>query len=276
MTEPSGTPGKTPPPDDPETRPGGFEACGHLDEDDCIDLVAGLVPAARRSRMLDHAGGCAACERRLLTAGADLESLRSKPAPAGWAVPTSNGSPAPRALEPPIPIMPRRSVVRFAIPLALAAALVVVLLRTIPGKERGPVPRPYWMSTSGDLQRLRSAHGSDADSLFWQGLAAYESHDAGRAVKLLTDAQATGGLNDLRRLYLASALVNRGEARAALDLLEALRIEQLPMPWRDDARWMKYQSLVQLRRSAEARQLLDQLAEQPGRVGGMARRLLGR
>ena len=39
----------------------------------------------------------------------------------------------------------------------------------------------YWIAAATDVQVLRGAHGVDADSTFWAGLEAYESHDAARA-----------------------------------------------------------------------------------------------
>lgn len=241
----------------------------HLTRDTCMDLVTGLLPEPARGAALDHLRACPTCEARFRHVGADYEGVRARPAPAGWRRDT-----APEEAPTPVHLTPRpaRSYLRIALPLALAAALFLVARAWWP---RPAPPRAgaegYWIPITGELQQLRAPGGEESDSTFWNGLAAYQAHDTARARALLEAARTPGGYDDLRRLYLASVLLNAGQATEALALLDVLRIETLPMPWREDATWMKYRALAALRRDTEADALLRRMAAWPGRVGDLAR-----
>ncbi len=240
----------------------------HLDEAAFTDIVAGTASKKFVDQAFAHIRNCPRCEMRLLEASGDLETCRAKPAPSGWGMPVRARSKTGLGglVWPPR----RRLDFRLAIPLALAAMLLVMLRIGLPRRHPSET-HPYWIPATGELHQLRGAHSWDADSTFWQGLDAYEAHNTGRAAELLQDAKTTGGLEDLRRLYLASSLINAGQGQHALQLFDELKIEDLPAPWRADAYWMKFQVLAGLNRSAEAEKLLDEMVAWPGRVGDLAR-----
>lgn len=249
------------------------EAMDHLDDDVCTDVAAGLVAPAKLKLILSHVDACPECERRLMAAAGDREFIRSKAEAEGWAGAHGNASVSSRQA----PAQSARSVTRllrnprFALPLALAAGLLIFFL----ARPSDVPPRadlaPYWIPATGELLKLRSAHPSDADSLFWAGLGAYERHDTAHALALLEASRAGGGLDDLRALHLASLLINAGRAGETLKLLKELEIDTLPMPWREDASWMEYLALIRLRRTDEAAARLKLMATWPGRVGDLAR-----
>lgn len=241
----------------------------HLARDTCMDLVTGLLPEPARAAALDHLRACPACEAVFREVGADYEGVRARPAPAGWGRDTAPvDAPAPVR---PVP-HPTRMFLRVALPLALAAAIFLVARTWWP---HSAPPRAgaegYWIPITGELQQLRAPGGDESDSTFWNGLTAYQAHDTARAQALLESARTAGGYDDLRRLYLASVLLNAGQPGDALALLDGLGIDTLPMPWREDATWMKYRALAALRRDPEAEALLRRMAAWPGRVGDLAR-----
>lgn len=238
----------------------------HIDEDLIIDLVAGLVQGRERDRLLDHIGACRSCEECLIAAGGDWEAIRSNPAPEGWR--ERGRDPVLPGLEDPGRRVIRR-MIRLSIPLSLAAAILVLVVTRIP---KSPAENPtFWIPATGEILKLRGAHSTDADSTFWLGLNAYERHDVRTATARLKDAKASGGMEDLRRLHLASLLVNSGQGREAMDILTALEIEFLPLPWREDAGWIEYLALVELGQYGEADRRLAEMATWPGRIGQMAR-----
>ena len=241
-------------------------ASAHLDADTLTGLVLGLAGEEAVAEAIAHAGTCTRCETRLRDAVGDLESFRARCA----VMREFGGVPADdRARRSTSP--PRRLIVlQWGIPLAAAAAVVVVLTR-LPGGVAPQETSPYWIPATTDVRVLRDARGDDADSSFWAGLEAYESHDPDRARALLEGAHATGGMEELRRLYLASSLLNTARVEESLRLLQTLPSYALPMPWRQDARWMTYQALERLHRGAEADSLLGVMAAWPGHVGDLAR-----
>ena len=239
----------------------------HLDADTLTELVLRLAAEDVVAHAIAHAGECAVCEARLRETVGDLESFRAR-----WAaMPDLEAAPADARARLSLAPQHRPFALRWAIPLAAAAALMVVVLTRPPGGVRSREASPYWIPATTDVRVLRDAHRDAADSSFWAGLEAYESHDADRARALLGVAHATGGLEELRRLYLSSSLLNAEHAEASLRLLGTLSPDDLPMPWRQDARWMTYQALVRLHRGAGADSLLDVMAAWPGHVGDLAR-----
>ena len=239
----------------------------HLDAETLTELVLGLAAEDVVARAIAHAGECAVCEARLRETVGDLESFRAR----GAVLPDLAAAPADSRARRALALPRRPFALRWAIPLAAAATLMVVVLTRPPGGVRPRETSPYWIPAATDVQVLRDVHHDDADSSFWAGLEAYESHDADRTRSLLEKAHATGGLEEMRRLYLSSSLLNAAHAEESLRLLATLSPDELPMPWRQDARWMTYEALLRLHRGAGADSLLDVMAAWPGHVGDLAR-----
>lgn len=252
--------------------PGGRPPDGagdHLNDDLCMEIVAGLVPRDARALLLAHADACPACEARLMLVAGDWESIRSRTDAQARAGGSGEAASSPMALQRPGRGVFRGS--RILLPLALVAGLLVLILVRAPRPARLDEGPAYWLPATGELLKLRGAHSGEADSAFWSGLDAYEAHDFRKATTLLEASRAEGGLGDLRRLHLASLHVNTGGAAATLSLLKQIDMESLPMPWRDEAHWMEYLALVRLGHAAEAAERLDRMAQWPGRIGDLAR-----
>jgi hypothetical protein len=83
-------------------------------------------------------------------------------------------------------------------------------------------------------------------------------------------------ISSLQRLMLASALVNDGQPREALDVLDRLEIFSLPVRWREQAQWVEYLALRDAGRSEDAHARLDKLSKYESDIGERARAELAR
>jgi hypothetical protein len=195
----------------------------HLDDACCADLVLGLLDAEARRRTLHHAATCPPCETRLRAHVGAAERARGDWVLAGAAAP----EPGPAARV--VPLTPRRLWWRGALAAAalLLAALALPLLLTLAPERPGSLlPQP------GDAVLTRE--GEAADPRLTAGLEAWRRHDLATAERELSAARAGGSTDPIRRLYLADALLERGDARAALALLRGLDWKAIPEPWRRD------------------------------------------
>ncbi len=237
----------------------------HLSEDRCLDIVAGLASSSALEEALRHARVCPECDERLRRCAADFEALRAREA-RGEAAPADVPSPPARPswtwTDP-----------RVWAPLAAAAALVALFFLR-PHAPSRPEEAARWIAVDRDLVLTRG-DANGADSLFRAGLEAYERHDAAAAARLLAASHATGGEEDLRRLYLASALVTASRPAEALAVLDDLRPASLPEPWRSEGLWVRYLALDRAGRRDEAAAELRELADAPGAIGSMARERMG-
>lgn len=72
-----------------------------------------------------------------------------------------------------------------------------------------------------------------SDARLLEGLDAYARHDARAAEHQLANARAGGREESVRRLFLASAVLARGDERRAAALIESVDLQRdLPEPWR--------------------------------------------
>lgn len=242
------------------TRADGF----HLDDDTCVDLAAGLIGDDEAARLLDHAAGCPECEERLRRAVAGFESVRAAGAPA-------RGAGGARRL-PTAPARRRFVGSQRALGVVVAALVVVVaavLWMAGPFHRAGHNAIVYWLPAASEFRSLRSAAG--ADSAFWSGLDAYDARNTAEAARQLRSAQTSGAYEDLRQIYLASALSLTGHHADALTVLDSVAPDALPDQWRARALWIRYVCLDALDRDAQARMLLRELAALPGPIGDRAR-----
>jgi hypothetical protein len=202
------------------------ETLVHLDDPFCADLVLGLVPEGERAEALAHAATCPECEQRL-RAHVGAAHRASAEVPAGRRAPAA-----------PIRGPWGRSAVTW---LAAAAALVAVtavpLLRNV---HRAPAPAGA-LPSPGEAVSTRA--GAPEDPHLSDGLAAYAAHDLATADRELTQAQAIGSAEQLRRVYLADVRLQRGDSRGALALLRSLRWLEVPEPWRRNAAALLAQAL---------------------------------
>jgi hypothetical protein len=213
------------------------------------------LPQAAAREVLGHLRECAACEGRFRVVVREREELRA------------SGSPGLVAAAAAPPIVRRRGFV--ATVAGLGAAAVLVLAFVLHGYLAGP--ERYWLPLDREFMLLRAGPLPAELERFGAGLTAYREHDAARAAELLGSAEVPESYTRLRDLFLASALALEGRHAEALDVLERLRVERLPMPWRARARWVAYTALRDAGRIEEASSLLDDLAARDDEVGALAR-----
>jgi hypothetical protein len=252
----------------------------HLTEERCNDILLGLVSRQNARRAAEHARSCPRCEALLQRLSAEFETLRSRGAPqrdaaGAWQHPSI---PADTAASPSETMQvhanriapPRWRRARSLWLGGLAAAAVVVAVLSWPGRMTHDSGQTWWIPVESQVLHNRSA-AARADSSFAAGLRAYAQRDAANAIPLLEAARAQDGWEDLRRVYLASALVHTSQGDAALGILQRLDVQTLPQPWRDRAQWVRFQALQITGRHTEADSLLHALIDATGEVGAMAR-----
>jgi hypothetical protein len=264
-----------------------FRVTLHLDDDQIIDLLQGLLTTEERNEAFEHMRVCPTCEEFVRQEAADLERLRAAGVPvlpradlpsaavqsrlAGWVDDPADRSPL------PLPLRTTRRP-RWAAWLgvgAAAAAAIVVLARVSPLTHRGrPLPEVGWLPVAGDLSILRSG---SVDANLVDGLAAYDRHDLPRAIALLRHPQSDSPYEPyerLRRVYLGCALAASGEHAEAVSVIKSVPyLENMPEPWSQELQWAFHVSLAATGDRRGADSLLRVLAAEPGPVGERARHL---
>jgi hypothetical protein len=254
----------------------------HLDEDVCIDLLRGLLSAEQRDAVLEHVETCPDCERMFARHAALEERLRAR----GALKVQTDGS---VALEPGIPgdsaacespspssarVIPFKRYFRVAAVAAAAAAVILIIV--VPGLQRSPIPaslRP--VPGVGEQIHLRSEPEVAADASFDRGIDAYARNDLQAAVELLRKADVTGQPENLRRIYLGSALARLGDFEGAVEILEPVPFHTVPDPWGGEGRWTLYVAYAATGLASEAEALLNELSREPGPFGDRAREARG-
>jgi hypothetical protein len=236
----------------------------HLSDGRLIDLEAGLLDPDVRAQVLEHLRACAACEARLQDTHAAAERLTLRPVPRPEA---ASGRPD---LSSQSRRRPRR--IRPAVAVAMAAAILLVVAVPIV-LRRPPADRlDVWLPVDENLLLTRSAASSE-DSSFREAIAAYESRDSRRVVALLENRPIPPDRAPLQ-LLLGSALETEGRHARARAVIEALDVDTLPQPARDQARWVLFVSLRREGREPEARRLARELARGNSDFAGRARAAL--
>lgn len=191
----------------------------HLEDDLCAALALGIVTPSERDRAVDHARACVPCEMRLRAhVGADIRAradLAQEAAVVRLARPHVSGR-----------------IVAAIAATAVAAALIAVFVVRAPARRTQAAPE--WLTTPGDLVRMRSEGA--LDEALHAGLDAYARHDLPAAIIALRAAKVNGGAEQARRLYLGHALLASGNAKEARAWFESLNLDLLPEPWRAEGR----------------------------------------
>lgn len=233
----------------------------HLNDDACIDILSGALSREQAGELLDHTRACPQCEARFRAAAAEYETLSAQAA-------DTLANPA----EPPaIALAPRgrrvrrvRRIVAAAGVVAAAAAAVVLLLPKGPG-----APPEYWLPAARESIDIRSLPDSGEEQLT-DGLAAYDARRLDAALAALATARVSGPFEDIRRIYLASALAIDGRPDEALPVLDGVEVDALPQPWRSQAHWIRALALDASGREEDAVVLLEMLAAGDGDLAGRA------
>jgi hypothetical protein len=251
----------------------------HLDEALLLDLGAGALAGEELHAAALHARACPPCEARLRAWTGAIERLRAAGVPVRGddgryvlpELPPGPETPASRGRV--IPLFRGRRPVLLAATGIVAAAAAVALLVLPRARDVRPA-EAYWIPpvSAGTVSR---AAQPEADPSLAEGFRAYGEHRAEDAARRLAGARASGDLDLLRRLYLAGALYNSGNAAAAAETLRALDVETLPEPVKDEAEWLFALSLTASGRTGEAGSWFEKLAAREGAIGERARRRLG-
>ncbi len=242
---------------------------GHIDADQCVNLLRDLLEPEERGRVLAHLGACPRCEARFREMAADDElrwaRVRLRRDAGGRLFLDHRGPVARRAGAGPAW---RLSWPRIGLWTAAAAVITIaiLLLRAAPGPvaDLPPLPGVPGQTTFRDAARIAGPHLAE-------GLAAYEEGEYDRAVALLSASPVQGPWETMRRIYLASALAMTGRYREAADHLRTVPRADLPDTWDAEARWTLYVALRESSQETAADSLLDVLANEPGSVGERAR-----
>lgn len=254
----------------------------HLTEDDCLDLLRGLLDKTRHDAALEHLGTCAACERMFAAHAAREERLRARGGLAvrpDGSVAVEPGTTAGSTAEPADTrgrprVFPFRRYFRAAAVAAAAAA--VILMFVLPGTLQPPdTPGLHSLPGPGEQVYLRGEPRPDMPDVLRSGIDAYSRGELRSAVELLIGATVSGQRENLRRIYLGSALARLGDFEAAVAALEPVPFRTVPDPWAGEGRWTLYVAYAASGQTSEAEALLNELSREPGPFGDRARDALG-
>lgn len=135
-------------------------------------------------------------------------------------------TPETKQTEIVVPLPRRRKQRAWLVAPAVAASLALMFWF---GPRQGD--ELYWLPVDEAMTLQRS--GYEADDHLSQGLVLYATGDLIEAVAALQKAEVQGAVEDLRNLYLASALINVGQTEDAHEILLNMDLDLLPHPWRD-------------------------------------------
>ncbi len=241
----------------------------HIDDDLMTDALLRLLPHKQLELVLNHLDECSGCETRFREAVSRFETLKAEAA--GAAAARVSGH------EDTVETSWWRALVRsvLARPAFATAAvlLAVALFVLIPLQRRQEPGTAAWIPVAGEILEKRGASGG-ADDRFWSGLEAYRERRAVDAIDHLTAAKTTGPYRDLKIIYLASALVNLSKFDKALVMINGVVLDDLPQPWRDEARWVRAVALIGTGDTEGGHAAIERLAGLDGRVGDRARSYL--
>ena len=252
------------------------EETPHLNEEECEDLILGVLPEAEIDRILKHACSCSSCEALLQKRSAYWEHLRTRS-------PTADGRVVRRRIRADVHGFGWRQNLRalfggrrlrLGFGLGLAAGTAAVLWMTLtpsPQPDLGDLPLP-WLPPLGDDVRFRHAAPKLGEDLV-AGLEAYAERELSRAIPRLREAEASGPSDAYRRIYLGNALAQTRRYGEAAAVLEPIPFHLVPEPWAGEGRWTLYVALRGAGQKARADSLLRELVEDSGEVGDRARKL---
>lgn len=261
---------------------------GHVDEDTCLDLLHNLMPPDERDAILAHLVGCPECEALLRNLAAQQESARARhqlvvtdacielrPTAVHPAARTLRWVDANRQLDRLREGL-RRALASTAARVAaagVAAGVVALLLIRPPGGS--PAAEDLWPLPGRPAStQLRAVAALPATSAIMSGVEAYDDADYRRACERLGAVTGEGPLEDVRRVYLGSALAMCGRHAEAAAMLASLDLRLLPDPWGVEGLWTLSVALRKSGQPERARAILQELAGEPGPVGDRARAAL--
>lgn len=268
-------------------KPEAPESGKHLTEGVCRALLNDLLSSAEKKIVLTHISSCQRCETAFKDRVAERERLRSSFAlrhgSAGdlsisrLQAQSDERRSSVRVIESLRSLWDymqegtRRLRIGYALGAVAVAALLLILLW--PDRDGGEDASLRWLPvTPGGLQ-VRDAEETVESEAVAAGMAAYANREVETAIDLLRETSASGRLETLRRIYLASALAQTERYSEAARLLKSVRPQTLPDPWGSESLWTLYVSLRESGQQTAADSLLRLLCLERGEVGDRARRV---
>jgi tetratricopeptide (TPR) repeat protein len=199
----------------------------HVDPHRLLDLALGLCNATEAAAIEDHVVDCERCEALLRERVGAVERGRAR----------SGGTLGGR----------RFPSWRWV---AAAAVILLCLLPLLPGRG----PSPYWIPVESH-GALRSTDGNFVSA----GLSSYAAHDLPAALRSLEAARASGQLDRMGTILLASCYQLDGQPERAAEILDEVDWLLIPEPWRDYARYVYVLVLQDTGRDDEAQEVLEEL-----------------
>jgi hypothetical protein len=252
----------------------------HVGDDTCLDLVYGLLDVETRCAALAHLEACSECARRLQETAASHARAEAVAASVLGAKRTADPRRAERETRDRAVGMTRHDAVgmtRHRSWLLAAAGIAALVGITWIARDRTALDPPPVEDAAARLPaaRLRGAiRGlslAAGDSLIVTGLDAYNRRDYAAARAALETAGRAGRMENVRRIYLASTLLELDDAAGAADALRDVDLRWVPEPWKSEARWTLATALTRTGHFAVADSLFDFLAREEGPVADRAR-----
>jgi hypothetical protein len=204
----------------------------HLSDDDVLDFVHGLGGPAARARWSHHVAACPSCgaacvdqERTLARARAEWPLVRA-------------GLKEFEATQERAASRSRGFVATAVVAAAAAAILLVPLSGTRPTIPLQPMPEDL------EFTSLRDPGAATVGPDLARGFRAYARREFVSAAAILRRSRAEGAAQDLRLLYLGSALAFSGKSAEAVRVLSPLDPERIPDPWRSELAWTLFSARI--------------------------------
>jgi hypothetical protein len=243
----------------------------HVDDEVLADLTMRLLSGDEAQAALDHMATCRACEMRFQQIAGEWERSAALAGPVpDRTIESSKHHDTTATLS--FKRFWRKPVGRWMIG---TAAAVIAALMLIPMRMGGPgIPAPTKLPPLTRDVLPRSVLSTDQNDTLLRGLDAYARDDFASAVDALREVEATGPVDALRRVYLASALVHEGQCKEAIEILDGVPLDAVPDPWSAESKWTQYVALTECGRQADAEKVLRELSRHPGEPGERARAII--
>jgi hypothetical protein len=225
----------------------------HLRGDEIIDLIHDLVVDPARAQYLEHVARCRSCAELVRRRSAEMETARAR------------ASAAVRHRRPRRGLRPRFLWISLA---AVAAAAALALFLVAPPRPSSPLE--YTLPGPAVLTTLRSEN--EDLPVLEAALEDYARHRATAVIERLGPVEFHEPVESLRRIYLASALVEAGRPRRAIATLDAMDVSTLPEPWRGHAQAVLFVACRADGQAERARATLGELMQRTDSLGDLARR----
>lgn len=277
------------------------DAGPHLDEDRVLDLLLDLPPERELEAIGRHLARCRRCEDLLRHRGAQMERRRACGKPQAW--PESDvaaeGSEEREWKPEPIaasrtPERPERGSgrdwraetrrwlagalwhPRYAIGLGVGGLIILGLLSLTvrPHRTVSPPLVAEWLPSAAETLNLRNNPDQEEFVALSAALRAYDRRDLPAAIQALSAVHAIGAMDNLRLVFLGSALTQAGDYPRAVRILRSCSLDELPEPWRGEGGWTLLVALRLAGYDGAADSLARVLAKQEGTIGVRARCLL--